>query len=64
MRPNAAQVAQPSSNQRGTRTWTASDGCGNTSQVARTLNVVDDTIDGHRAQMEAVIRRARERAGI
>ncbi len=29
-----------------------------------TLNVVDDTFDGHRAEMDAVIRRARERAGI
>jgi hypothetical protein len=29
-----------------------------------TLNVVDDTFDRHRAEMEAVIRRARERAGI
>ncbi len=29
-----------------------------------TLNVVDDTFDRHRPEMEAVIRRARERAGI
>jgi hypothetical protein len=29
-----------------------------------TLNVVDDTFDRHKAEMEAVIRRARERAGI
>jgi hypothetical protein len=29
-----------------------------------TLNVVDDTFDRYRAEMEAVIRRARERAGI
>ena len=29
-----------------------------------TLNVVDDTFDEYRAEMEAVIRRARERAGI
>jgi len=29
-----------------------------------TLNVVDDTFEAHRAEMEAVIRRARERAGI
>ena len=29
-----------------------------------TLNVVDDTFAEHRAEMEAVIRRARERAGI
>ena len=29
-----------------------------------TLNVADDTFDAHRAEMEAVIRRARERAGI
>jgi hypothetical protein len=29
-----------------------------------TLNVVDDTFDRHREEMEAVIRRARERAGI
>ncbi len=29
-----------------------------------TLNVVDDTFDRHRPEMEAIIRRARERAGI
>jgi hypothetical protein len=29
-----------------------------------TLNVVDDSFDRHRAEMEAVIRRARERAGL
>jgi hypothetical protein len=29
-----------------------------------TLNVVDDTFDRHRPEMEAVIRRARERAGL